>query len=157
MVFEGLLSFDMNNKLIQFVAHDADSGVSIDIDTARDGEGEDVGEILNRVQKVLESERGGRNVEDVEGMSMEHDKKAGHSEGGGDSIIPAVGVKGDLHRGTAGGGEAGLAGRGGGGGGAAGVEWLQLYSMVLSSALSTGVVRTVCCSAIQYSVVCSVM
>jgi hypothetical protein len=124
VVFEGLLSFDMNNKLIQFVAHDADSGANIDIDTARDGEGDDVGEMLNRVQKVLESETGGK-VEGVRGMGIERDKDAGHSEGGGGSVSSAVAVKG----------AAAVA--------PVGVEWLQLYSMVLSSALSTGEVCTV--------------
>jgi hypothetical protein len=133
VVFEGLLSFDMNNKLIQFVAHDADSGANIDVDTARDGEEDEANETLYRAQKVLESEAGGRFLEDVRERSAEcHDEEAGGSVG------PAVGVKGDPHK-----AEAAAA--------AVGAEWLQLYSMVLSSALSTGEVRTMRYSTVQRS------
>jgi hypothetical protein len=138
VVFEGLLSFDMNNKLIQFVAHDADSDADIDIDTASDGERDDVSEMFNRGQKVLESEKGGREVEGVGEKSTEYDKGAGHSAGGGGTVSSTVCVKGDLHR---------------AGAGAVGAEWLQLYSMVLSSALSTGEVRIVSYSVLQYNII----
>jgi hypothetical protein len=135
VVFEGLLSFDMNNKLIQFVAHDADSGANIDVDTARDGEEDKANETLYRAQRVLESEAGGRFLEDVRQRSAE----CHHEEAGG-SVGPAVGVKGEPHKAEAAAAAA-----------AVGAEWLQLYSMVLSSALSTGEVRTMRYSTVQRS------
>ena len=137
-MFEGLLSFDMNEKLIHFVAHDADT------DSAREGEGEAQVGIPDLAMKLLEDAKQGAEVEDRSrsrsrsrsGGSTEYREQGGSGER--ESEATPVGADGSLNRFTA---EAPGARAAAGGGEGRGVEWLQLYSMVLSSALSTGEVQ----------------